>query len=77
MDSSAHMFKGNNREAGAKLFFDAVKDKARQAVTTVFTPRTVEGFTGYFHSTTDYINLSWSQLLWSDLNFNWKDWGGF
>jgi hypothetical protein len=76
-DSSEHMFKGNNREAGAKLFFDAVKDKARQAVSTVFTPRTVEGFTGYFHSTTDYINLSWSQLLWSDLNFNWKDWGDF
>jgi hypothetical protein len=77
INSSENMFKGSNREAGAKLFFDAIKDKARQAVTTVFTPKTVDDFTGYFHSTTGSINLSWSQRLWSDLNHTWKDWGDF
>jgi hypothetical protein len=72
-----YQFKGNNRELAAKQFFDTVKDKARQSITTVFTPKEVENFTGQYNHTNKSINLSWSAKIWTDLNHQWKDWGDF
>jgi hypothetical protein len=72
-----HQYKGTNREAAAKLFFDDIKDKARRPLSTVFTPKTVEQFSGYYHSTSGAINLSWSRKIWSDLDHTWSDWGDF
>jgi hypothetical protein len=70
-------YKNTNRETAAKQFFDAVKDKARQSVTTVFTPKQVEGFAGSYNSITGLVNLSWSSKIWPDLTHNWSDWGDF
>ncbi|MFC2145870.1 hypothetical protein ACFLRT_00750 [Acidobacteriota bacterium] len=72
-----YQFKGNNRETAAKHFFDAVKDKARQSITTVFTPKEVENFTGQYNHTNGSIDLSWSAKIWRDLNHKWEDWGDF
>jgi hypothetical protein len=72
-----YQLKGNNREIAAKQFFDAVKDKARQSITTVFTPKEVENFTGQYNHTNGSIDLSWSAKIWSDLNHKWEDWGDF
>ncbi len=72
-----YQFKGNNRETAAKQFFDTVKDKARQSLTTVFTPKEVENFTGQYNHTNGSINLSWSAKIWTDLNHKWEDWGDF
>jgi hypothetical protein len=77
LGSNENQFKGNNREDAARLFFDAVKNKARHSITTSLTPKRVEGFTGNYHSTTGSVNLSWSQLIWSDLGHTWEDWGDF
>jgi hypothetical protein len=70
-------FKGTNREKAAKLFFDTVKDKARHATGTVFTPKAVEGFKGAYSSSSASVRLSWSRKIWSDLDFLWSDWGDF
>ncbi|UCH98107.1 MAG: BACON domain-containing protein, partial [Candidatus Aminicenantes bacterium] len=72
-----YQFKGNNRETAAKQFFDAVKDKARQSITTVFTPKEVENFTGQYNHTTGSIDLTWSPKIWPDLNHHWNHWGDF
>jgi len=72
-----YQFKGNNREIAAKQFFDTVKDKARQPITTVFTPKQVENFTGQYNHSSGSIDLSWSAKIWSDLNHKWEDWGDF
>jgi len=76
-DSMEHQFKDTNREEAARLFFHAVKDKARQSTDTVFTPKRVEGAAGSYYPGTGTINLSWSQKIWSDLDFNWDHWGDF
>jgi len=75
--SAEWQYKGTNRETGAKQFFDVVKDKARQPVTTVFTPKEVESFTGSYNSTMGLVNLSWSSKIWPDLTYIWSDWGDF
>jgi len=72
-----YRFKGNNREIAAKQFFDTVKDKARQPVTTVFTPKEVENFTGQYNQIDGSIDLSWGAKIWTDLNHQWQDWGDF
>ncbi|MDQ1355379.1 MAG: hypothetical protein QG657_5689 [Acidobacteriota bacterium] len=72
-----HQFKGNNREEALKLFFAAVKDKARQGIDTVFTPKKVEDFTGSYNSSRDSVDLSWSRYIWSDLAHTWSNWGDF
>lgn len=74
--SLKYQFKGNNRETAAKQFFDAVKDKARQSMTTVFTPKAVENFSGQYNPNGS-INLSWSAKIWTDLNHKWENWGDF
>ncbi len=76
-DSMEHQFKGTTREEAVKLFFQAVKDKARQSTDTVFTPKPVEGAAGSYYSSTGTINVSWSQKIWSDLDFTWDHWGDF
>ena len=75
--SLKYQFKGNNRETAAKQFFDAVKDKARRSIATVFTPKEVENFSGQYNHTNGSINLSWSAKIWTDLNHKWEDWGDF
>ncbi|MGD2086275.1 MAG: BACON domain-containing protein [Candidatus Aminicenantes bacterium] len=75
--SQVYDFKGNNRETAAKQFFDAIKDKARQSISTVFTPKKVENFTGSYSAGTGVINLSWSSKIWTDLTHTWADWGDF
>jgi hypothetical protein len=75
--SQVYDFKGNNRETAAKQFFDAIKDIARQSMSTVFTPKKVENFTGSYSSITGVINLSWSSKIWTDLTHTWADWGDF
>ncbi len=77
LGSNEYQFKGNNRGDAAKLFFDAVKNKARHSITTFLIPKIVEDFTGYYNSTFGSVNLSWSQLIWSDLSHTWNDWGDF
>jgi hypothetical protein len=72
-----YQFKSTNRETAAKKFFDAVKDKARQPVTTVFSPKEVENFTGQYNKTKGSIDLSWWSKIWRDLNHKWEDWGDF
>jgi hypothetical protein len=72
-----YRFYGNNRETAAKRFFDAVKDKARQSLTTVFTPKPVENFTGQYNKSTGVVDLSWGTQIWTDLTYNWEDWGDF
>ncbi|MCX6580189.1 MAG: hypothetical protein NT166_08395 [Candidatus Aminicenantes bacterium] len=77
LSTMEHQFKGNNREEALKLFFAAVKDKARQSTDTVFTPKKVEGFTGSYNSVDDSADLSWSRYIWTDLNHTWSNWGDF
>ncbi|HLP61163.1 MAG TPA: hypothetical protein VK186_20140 [Candidatus Deferrimicrobium sp.] len=72
-----YQFKDTNRGLAAKLFFDSVKDKARRALDTRFTPKTVEGFTGSYRSSPRSICLSWSPKIWLDRDYNWPDWGDF
>lgn len=76
-DSMEHQFKGTNREDAVKLFFLAVKDKARQSIDTVFTPKPLEGALGSYYPGTGTINLGWSQKIWTDLDFTWEHWGDF
>ncbi len=70
-------FKDTNRSLAAKMFFDKVKDKARQSIDTCFTPTTIKGFTGNYRSSKRSIYLNWSQKIWDDLDYNWSDWGDF
>jgi hypothetical protein len=70
-------FKGNNREYAVKKFFDAVKDKARLPVETVFIPSAVLSFKGSYDKTGDSVSLSWSSKIWEDLKYRWTDWGDF
>jgi len=72
-----YQFKDTNRGLAAKLFFDTVKDKARQSIDTRFTPTVVKGFTGNYRSSPRTIYLNWSQKIWVDLDYNWRDWGDF
>lgn len=74
---SDYQFKDTNRGTAAKKFFDAVKDKARQPISTVFSPKVVEGFTAGFSSITGLVNLSWSEKIWTNLKYTWADWGDF
>ena len=69
--------KGTNREYAAKKFFDAVKDKARQPVSTVFIPPTVNGLGGQYDKTGDFVKLTWEPKIWNDLKYRWNDWGDF
>jgi hypothetical protein len=73
----AYQFKDTNRETALKQFFDAVKDKARQGISTVLTPKEVENFSANFSETTGLVDLSWSGKIWTDLTYNWTDWGDF
>ncbi len=77
LSTPEHQFKGNNREEALKLFFDAVKDKARQNTNMVFTPKKVEGFKGSYNSVNDFVDLSWSRYIWTDLEHTWSNWGDF
>ncbi|MCP4216162.1 MAG: BACON domain-containing protein, partial [bacterium] len=74
-EGSEYVFKGTNRETAAKQFFDAVKNKARQSITTVFTPKTVDSLTGSYAN--GVVTLNWSNQIWSDLTHVWSDWGDF
>jgi len=76
-NTHVYRFKGNNREVAAKQFFNDIKDVARKAITTVFTPKRVEGFAGVYNSSTGYVNLTWSKKIWPDLDHEWADWGHF
>jgi hypothetical protein len=70
-------YKGTNREEAAKRLFDAVKDKARRGISTVFTPPEITGLVGTFNSTTGAVSLSWSSKIWNDLSYTWPAWGDF
>ncbi|UCH97333.1 MAG: BACON domain-containing protein, partial [Candidatus Aminicenantes bacterium] len=70
-------FKGTNREFAAKQFFDDIKDKARGPINTVFTPKAVESFRAAYNSTAGFVDLTWEEKIWSDLNHTWEDWGDF
>ncbi len=72
-----YQFKDTNRGTAAKNFFDAVRDKARQSITTVFSPKAVEGFTARFSSITGLVQLFWSEKIWTNLKYSWTDWGDF
>jgi hypothetical protein len=72
-----YQIKETNRGMAAKMFFDTVKDKARQSIDTHFTPTTVKGFTGYYRLNNRTVYLNWSQKIWPDLDYNWSDWGDF
>jgi hypothetical protein len=74
---SDYQFKDTNRGTAAKNFFDAVKDKARQSITTVFSPKAVESFKASFNSITGLVQLFWSEKIWTNLKYNWTDWGDF
>lgn len=76
-DATEYRFEGTNRETAAKNFFDDIRDKARQPVGTVFTPKAVESLSGSYDSGAGTVNLSWSSLIWTDLDWNWSDWGDF
>jgi hypothetical protein len=76
-DSLEHQFKGTNREEAARLFFDAIKDKARKSTDTVFTPKRVEGAAGTYNASAGTVTLNWSDKIWSDLGHTWEDWGDF
>ncbi len=73
--TSEYRYKGNNRETAVKQFFDAIKDKARQPLATVFTPKQVEAFSAAYNS--GMITLSWSPKIWTDLLHLWTNWGQF
>ncbi|MCU0285108.1 MAG: BACON domain-containing protein, partial [Acidobacteria bacterium] len=72
-----YQFKETGRGLAAKLFFDNIKDKARQSLDSHFTPKKVEGFTGIYRSNTRSILLNWSAKIWLDLNYSWDNWGDF
>ncbi|MDQ1355138.1 MAG: hypothetical protein QG657_5448 [Acidobacteriota bacterium] len=74
---SDYQFKGTNRGTAAKKFFDAIRDKARQSITTVFSPKAVESFKANFNSITGLVQLFWSEKIWTNLKYNWTDWGDF
>lgn len=70
-------FRGTNREFAAKRFFDDIKDKARKPINTVFTPKAVEDFRAAYNSTAGFVDLTWKEKIWNDLNYTWEDWGDF
>lgn len=72
-----YRFKDTNREAAAKQFFDAVKDKARQPVDRVFKPPRINGFKGNYNESGDEVVLSWSSKIWTSERFWWTVWGDF
>jgi Viral BACON domain len=72
-----YRFKGTNREKAVKTFFEAVKDKARQPIDTVFIAGLVPEFKGIYNKTRDVVSLSWSSKIWADRNRGWSDWGDF
>jgi hypothetical protein len=76
-ESYVYRYEGNNRGTAARQFIDVIKNKARQSITTVFTPKQVEGFTGKYNETTGLVNLDWSAKIWTDLDYVWSDWGDF
>jgi len=69
-------FKGTNRETAVKQFYEAVKDNARGNITTPLTPLAVQSLNGSY-KTTGAVELTWSQLIWSDLIYTWSNWGDF
>lgn len=74
-EKADYQYKDTNRGTAAKQFFDAIKDKARQPISTVFTPKKVEKFSGSY--SLGVINLSWSSKIWTDLTYDWVNWGDF
>jgi hypothetical protein len=72
-----YQFKDTNRGAAAKNFFNAIKDKARRATSTVFSPKAVAGFSATFNNKTGLVYLNWSKKIWTDRQYNWADWGDF
>lgn len=72
-----YRIKGTNREYAAKKFFDAVKDKARLPVNTVFIPTGINGFSGHYDNTGDFVKLTWRPEIWTGLKYQWTAWGDF
>ncbi len=73
----SYAFKDTNRGTAAQQFFQAVKDKARQATSTVFTPKKVENVSASYNSNTYLVELSWSSKIWTGLSHLWSHWGDF
>lgn len=76
-EGNVYRYAGNNRETAAKQFFDVIKDKGRQPISSMFTPKKVEGFSGSYNSTTGILSVSWSSKIWTGESFTWGDWGDF
>ncbi|MCP5108328.1 MAG: BACON domain-containing protein [bacterium] len=74
---SDYQFKETTRGTALKQFFDAVKDKARQSVSTVFTPKEVENASVSYSTLTALVYLSWSEKIWTNKSYLWTDWGDF
>lgn len=76
-EGTDYAFKDTNRGTASLQFFNIIKNKARQSVSTVFTPKQLEEVTATYNTTTALVNLDWSDLIWTDLSFNWSHWGDF
>ena len=72
-----YKFKDTNREKAAKKFFNAIKDKARQPVSTIFIPPAVNVLNAGFSKASHSVILSWSPSIWEGLQYEWSDWGDF
>ena len=70
-----YAYKDTDRGVALSQFFNAIRDKARQPVDTVFTPPKVNDFAGAFNA--GNIDLTWNAKIWSDLQHEWSHWGDF
>lgn len=79
MDSTLeHQIKGMNKEIALASFINAVRDLGRTTDTSaVFDPPRLAGFSGHYVPETGAIRLEVTGKIWSDLEWEWKTWGGF
>lgn len=77
LGEDAYKFCQTNRGDGAKLFFDAIRDKARRSPSVMFTPKAVEGATVKAFPGSSAARLDWSMKIWPQFAFTWNHWGDF
>jgi len=78
MDASGdHQIKGMNKEAALREFVRRIRDKARQGVSTVFTPPKVADIAVVYVAETGKVRVSTDGKIWSGQTWMWRDWGDF
>ncbi len=73
-----HRIKGMNKEIALRNFVASVRDLGRNTDTAfVFGPPRTTGLSGSYVPAAGAIRLEVTGKIWDDLEWMWKDWGGF